>query len=62
MQEHQSISVLLAKEDRVRGSMRGPIVRGIYLIECCIEGKGSVVINGNEFPFTAGACYGQRQG
>lgn len=57
MQEHQNISVLLAKEDRVRGSMRGPIVRGIYLIECCIEGKGSVIINGNEFPFTAGACY-----
>ncbi len=57
MQDHQSVSVLLAKEDRVRGSMRGPIVRGIYLIECCTEGKGSVIINGKEFPFSAGACY-----
>ena len=57
MQDQQSVSVLLAKEDRVRGSMRGPIVRGIYLIECCTEGKGSVIINGTEFPFSAGACY-----
>lgn len=57
MQEYQGVSVLLAKEDRVRGSMRRPIVRGIYLIECCTEGKGSVIINGTAFPFSAGACY-----
>lgn len=57
MQDSQSVSVLLAKEDRVRGSMRGPIIRGVYVIECCTGGKGSVIINGKEFPFGAGACY-----
>ena len=57
MQEQQGIAVLLAKEDRVIGSMRRAYVRDVYIIECCTEGKGSVIINGKEFPFSAGACY-----
>lgn len=55
---HQDISVLYAEEEHVSpGGRSGPSLRSIYIIECCTEGKGSVIINGKEFPFQAGDCY-----
>ena len=53
----KGISVVCAYKEQVRSNMRGPVTRSVYIIECCTEGKGSVIINGKEFPFSAGACY-----
>ena len=35
----------------------GPVIRDIYLLECCERGYGSVIINGKEFPIGPGDCY-----
>lgn len=54
----EEISVIYAEQERVRpGRMCGPVIRSVYIIECCTGGSGSVVINGKEFPFSAGAAY-----
>jgi len=39
------------------GARYGPVIRNIYIIECCTEGFGSIVINGRTFPVKAGDCY-----
>ncbi|MBR7165342.1 MAG: AraC family transcriptional regulator [Clostridia bacterium] len=39
------------------GARFGPVIRDIYIIECCTEGFGSVIINGREFPVGPGSCY-----
>lgn len=52
------LKVLLANEEHVTpGSCFGPVIRSIYIIECCTEGRGSVIINGKEFPVKAGDSY-----
>ena len=35
----------------------GPVIRDIYIIECCTDGSGTVVINGKEFAVAAGDCF-----
>ena len=46
------------KEDYLLPGQRfGPVIRSVYIIECCEEGYGSVVVNGREFPVTPGDCY-----
>ena len=53
-----ALKVLLANEEHVSpGSCFGPVIRSIYIIECCTEGRGSVIINGKEFPVKAGDSY-----
>ena len=55
---HQDVSVLYAEEEHIRpGAQSGPSLRSIYIIECCTKGKGSVIIDGKEFPFQAGDAY-----
>lgn len=39
------------------GARYGPVVRDIYIVECCTEGFGSVIINDREFFFGAGDAY-----
>jgi AraC-like DNA-binding protein len=39
------------------GSVFGPIIRDIFIIECCTEGFGSVVINDTAFPVKPGDAY-----
>lgn len=39
------------------GERYGPIIRNVYIIECCVEGYGSVIINDKEFSVTPGDCY-----
>lgn len=52
------ITVLYAEKEHVRdGRACGPVVRSVYIIECCTGGKGSIVINGKEFPIHAGDAY-----
>lgn len=46
------------KEDNLLpGECYGPIVRDVYIIECCVEGYGSVIINNKSFSVTPGDCY-----
>jgi len=54
----EDLSVLFAAEEHVLPERSyGPVIRSIFIIECCTGGKGSVSINGKEFSFGAGACY-----
>ncbi len=39
------------------GIRYGPVIRDIYIVECCTGGYGSVVINGTEFSVGPGDCY-----
>lgn len=39
------------------GECYGPIIRNVYIIECCVEGYGSVIINEKEFSISPGDCY-----
>ena len=39
------------------GVVYGPVIRDIYIVECCTGGHGSVIINGIEFPIKYGDCY-----
>ncbi len=39
------------------GATFGPVIRDVYLVECCTCGFGSVIINGKEFPIKPGDCY-----
>ena len=35
----------------------GPVERNYILVECCTGGRGAIIINGQEFPFSEGDCY-----
>ena len=39
------------------GARYGPVIRNVYIFECCASGYGSVIINGKEFPVGPGDCY-----
>ncbi len=43
--------------DLLPGECYGPIIRNIFIVECCVEGYGSVIINGKEFTINPGDCY-----
>lgn len=45
------------EENLLPGQQYGPIIRDVYIVECCTEGYGSVIINGREFPVGPGDCY-----
>ncbi len=54
----QEIRVIYAEQERVRsGRTCGPVIRSVYIIECCTGGSGSVIINGKEHSFHAGDAY-----
>lgn len=39
------------------GIRYGPVIRNVYIFECCAAGYGSVIINGKEFLVGPGDCY-----
>ena len=39
------------------GTVYGPVIRDIYIVECCTKGCGSIIINGTEFTIKGGDCY-----
>ena len=39
------------------GAVYGPVIRDIYIVECCTGGYGSVIINGTEYMLKKGDCY-----
>ena len=55
----QAPSVLYCEKEYnlLPGERYGPIIRNVYIIECCVEGYGSVTVNNKEFPVTPGDCY-----
>lgn len=54
----EDISVIYAEREKPRpGSRFGPIIRNVYILECCTSGYGSVIINGTEFTINPGSCY-----
>lgn len=44
-------------ENLTPGVRYGPVVRDVFLIECCTGGYGSVIINGREFGISPGTVY-----
>ena len=42
------------EEDLAPGARFGPVIRDVYIFECCTEGKGSVIINEKEFSIRKG--------
>lgn len=46
------------RDENLRPGVRfGPVIRDIYIVECCTGGFGSVIINGTEFQLKKGDCY-----
>lgn len=57
-QKEMPVVLFCTRESRVgKGSVYGPVIRDVYLFECCTDGRGTIVINGKEFPFQAGDIY-----
>ncbi len=58
MKREEPVVLFCEWEDYLKpGQCYGPIVRDMYIIECCVAGYGSVVVNGREFPVGPGDCY-----
>ncbi len=52
-----AVTMVGSDYDLKPGARFGPVIRNIYIIECCTGGLGTVVINGTVFPVCAGDCY-----
>lgn len=58
IRRHEPAVLYCEKEDDLLpGQQYGPIIRDVYIIECCTEGYGSVIINGREFKVEPRDCY-----
>lgn len=55
--EEPSICHCGRDENLIPGIKFGPVIRDIYIVECCTAGYGSVIINGTEFMLKRGDCY-----
>ena len=44
-------------DNRPTSPYYGPVIRDIYLLECCKAGQGAVIINGKLHPIGPGDCY-----
>ena len=54
----QGIRILYAEKERASsGGSFGPVIRSVYILECCTGGKGHIIINGQRFPVQEGCCY-----
>ena len=51
------IVLYCGEEQATAGSRYGPVIRSVYIWECCTGGNGSVIINGQEFPVQGGDSY-----
>lgn len=58
IQRQEPAVLYCEKEDSLLpGQQYGPIIRDVYIIECCTDGCGSVIINGREFAVNPKDCY-----
>ena len=54
----QGIRILFAEKERAsKGGSFGPVIRSVYILECCTGGQGHIIINGQRFPVQEGCCY-----
>lgn len=44
-------------KDLTPGSKCGPVIRNVFLVECCTSGYGSITINDRYFPITPRSAY-----
>lgn len=48
---------ICGRDENLKPGVRyGPVIRDLYIIECCTGGYGSAIINGKEFPVKKGDC------
>lgn len=57
MYQEEAILCFCARDIVRPGACYGPVIRDLYIIECCTSGTGSVVVNGREYPVGPGDCY-----
>lgn len=55
--EEPSVCYCEREYDLTPGAVFGPVIRDVYIVEFCVEGYGSVVINGREFEVSPRKCY-----
>lgn len=57
--DNESLILFNCEENTVKAQNEvfGPIVRNKYLVECCTDGFGYIIINGHEFRIEEGDCY-----
>lgn len=55
--EEPTVCYCSRDENLKPGIVYGPVMRDVYIVECCTSGYGSVIINGTEFPIKGGDCY-----
>ncbi len=56
-QRELPMALFCTREQNVAGSIYGPVIRDVYIFECCTQGRGSIIINGKEFFFQEGDFY-----
>ena len=55
---HEPVVYYCSAEKNIKiGSRCGPVKRDVFLIESCIRGYGTIIINGNKFSVTPRSCY-----
>lgn len=55
--EEPSVCYCEREYDLTPGAVFGPVIRDVYIVEFCVEGYGSVIINGREFEVSPRKCY-----
>ena len=56
--EYGTIVYYCKKDENIKpGQTFGPVIRDNFILECCTDGSGSVIINGKEFSVKAGDAY-----
>jgi len=55
--EEPSVCYCEEEYDLEPGAAFGPVIRDVYIVEFCLEGYGSAVINGREFEVSPRKCY-----
>lgn len=55
--EEPSVCYCEEEYDLKPGAAFGPVIRDVYIVEFCVEGYGTVVINGREFEVSPRKCY-----
>jgi len=53
----EPVVLFCGKESCAKNSHYGPLIRDVYIFECCTGGYGTVSVNGREFPVKGGDCY-----
>ena len=55
--QNEPMVIYCRRESVKPGSVHGPVIRDVCVVECNLSGKGKIIINGQEFSFGPRDCY-----